>query len=156
MKRKWKWYSFEDFSSTELYAILRLRQQVFIVEQQCAYLDCDDIDKVALHLVGWYEIDKIQPMPCAYLRTIPPLKPKELPSIGRLLTHPDWRRRGVGREAILKGLQHLSTLYPTSPVRISAQQYLTRFYESLGFNISSDVYDEDGIPHIEMIHYLKT
>lgn len=150
MEKIWKWYTFEELTTSVLYAILKLRQEIFIVEQQCAYLDCDGIDERAHHLVGWYD-NNSDVKPFAYLRIISPAKEGELPAIGRLLTHPDFRVTGVGRLAMEKALLHLEKLYPGSPVRILAQEYLTQFYESLGFVIASDSYDEDGIPHVAMI-----
>lgn len=151
MKINWKWHSFSEFSNSELYAILKFRQQVFVVEQQCAYLDSDGLDQNCYHLVGWYNTGN-QVEPIAYLRILPLEKQRKLPTIGRVLTHFDFRKNGLGREIIRRGLDRLEELYPGSPVRISAQLYLTSFYESLGFATVSDSYDEDGIPHIEMIH----
>lgn len=148
MEILWKLSAFEELSTEELYEILHVRQQVFIVEQQCVYQDCDGQDKKALHLVGWS--DRERPEPVAYLRIIRPKKEGTFPSIGRVLTHPEFRGKGLGREIMTRCLHTLEELYPESPVSISAQQYLISFYESFGFCLSSDGYEEDGIPHIEM------
>ncbi len=149
MQIDWKLSTFRDLSTVELYAILKLRQQVFVVEQQCAYQDCDGRDSNALHLVGWYN-SGTQPEPIVYLRILPPETPGQSPCIGRLLTHQSFRGKNLGREIMTRGLLCIEELYPKSPVCISAQQYLIHFYESFGFRISSESYEEDGIPHIEM------
>ncbi len=150
MEIEWKWYAFGEFSTKELYTILKLRQQVFIVEQQCAYLDCDGFDQNSYHLVGWHKSGPLSE-PVAYLRIIPQKMQDKLPGVGRLLTHHEFRNKGIGREMLQRALNRLEEMYPGSPVRISAQMYLTGFYESMGFLPSSDWYDEDGIVHIEMI-----
>jgi ElaA protein len=150
MEIEWKWYAFGELSTEELYSILKLRQQVFVVEQQCAYLDCDGSDQHSYHLVGWHNSGPLSE-PVAYLRIIPQKKQDKLPGMGRLLTHHKFRNKGIGREIMQRGLKRLEEMYPGSPVRISAQLYLTGFYESMGFLASSDCYEEDGIPHIEMI-----
>lgn len=149
MRIEWKLSTFEELSTKELYAILKLRQQVFVVEQQCVYLDCDGQDSKSHHLVGWHDSGE-QPEPIAYLRIIYPETGSTLPSIGRVLTHPNFRGKGVGREIIARCLLCIEELYPESSVILSAQQHLIHFYESFGFRISSDGYEEDGIPHIEM------
>jgi ElaA protein len=169
MKIQYKWYTFEQLSGELVYAILQLRQQVFIVEQNCPYLDCDNLDKKSYHLIGWLE-ENTQLLPVAYLRLIPPRgqsralphaplqhfgagdhEPGEQVAIGRVLTAPAVRKHGVGRQLMLKGIEKCDGLFPDTSVAISAQQYLTEFYQSLGFRESSDGYLEDGIPHIEMI-----
>ncbi|MBU1567899.1 MAG: GNAT family N-acetyltransferase [Proteobacteria bacterium] len=150
MELNWQWYTFEDLSSEDLYAILTLRQQVFVVEQQCAYLDCDGLDQGALHLVGWQKIER-HSNPLAYLRVILPKKEGEMPVIGRLLTHPEIRGKGAGETLLVLGLQRIQTIYTESSIRISAQHYLLDFYQRFGFAPVSDIYEEDGIPHISMI-----
>lgn len=151
MEIEWKLSTFEELSTEELYAILKLRQQVFVVEQQCVYQDCDGQDRNAHHLVGWHDRGE-PPEPIAYLRVLYPKKEeRKLPSIGRVLTHPNFRGKGVGKEIMERCLLSIEELYPESAVCISAQQYLTHFYESFGFRVSSDGYEEDGIPHIAMI-----
>ncbi len=149
MQITWKLATFEQLSTTELYAILKVRQQVFVVEQQCIYQDCDGQDKNAHHLMGWHDSgEKLELI--AYLRIIRPGNRHKLISIGRVLTHPKHRGKGVGREIMTKCLLSIEELYPKSPVTVSAQQYLIHFYESFGFHVSSEGYQEDGIPHIEM------
>ena len=159
-KITWKWTSFKDLSTLELYAILKLRQEVFVVEQQCAYLDCDDLDKEAYHLTGilvnlsdhrvtnsklpQHEI-------VAYMRIICPGVKTEHPSFGRLLTHKTIRKKGIGRQLLREAIINTNRIYPDSQIQISAQLYLESFYKDFGFVTVSKAYDEDGIPHIDMI-----
>lgn len=150
MNLKWQWHTFEDFSCKDLYAILALRQEVFVVEQRCAYLDCDSLDQSAWHLVGWRESDDGR-KPFGYLRILLPVAGVEMPVIGRLLIHQDLRGQGLGRSLLMCGLRGVETRLPGSPVRISAQYHLVDFYKSFGFKPISEVYDEDGIPHIAMV-----
>lgn len=149
MKIVWRWYTFEELTGRELYAILALRQEVFVVEQQCPYLDCDGLDLDAWHLVGHQPGNHTGPI--AYLRVIPPRKQGDVPAIGRLLTHLSIRKNGVGRELLAEALERIEKLYPRLPVRMSAQSYLLDFYQCFGFSPVSEVYDEDGIPHITLI-----
>jgi len=151
MEIKWRLTTFAELSTEELYAILKIRQQVFVVEQRCAYQDCDGRDNNALHLVGWHCRGE-QPEPIAYLRVVYPAKQGGVLSIGRVLIHGDYRRKGLGKKIMRRCLRSIEELYPDAPVVISAQLYLLHFYESFGFRISSDGYDEDGIPHIQMTH----
>ena len=151
IKISWKWYTFDELSKQTLYAILKLRQEVFVVEQECVYLDCDGLDVNCLHLVGFLQTDE-QPELVAYLRVVCPQGENSLPAIGRLLTHQRVRGKGVGKLLTQKALNHLQTTYPGSAIRISAQLYLVEFYQSFGFQTSSESYDEDGIPHIEMMY----
>lgn len=152
MKIIWKEQSFEELSTAELYEILRLRQQVFIVEQKCIYQDCDGLDKKAHHLTGWQKV-KNQSELIAYLRIVYPENANNSISIGRVLTHPDFRRKGLGRKIMTQCLFTIEKHYPESAISISAQQYLVGFYESFNFHISSGGYQEDGIPHIRMTRH---
>ncbi len=155
MKINWRISTFKELTTEELYAILRLRQQIFVVEQQCIYQDCDGQDRNAHHLTGWHDSEE-QPGLIAYLRILAPEEKHKKISIGRVLTHPKFRKKGVGREIMTRCLLSIKELYPESLVRISAQQYLIQFYESFGFRVTSDGYEEDGIPHIEMTLNPKT
>jgi ElaA protein len=149
MEIDWKLSTFRELTTDELYAILKLRQQVFVVEQQCVYLDCDGLDTKSRHLVGWYNSGE-RPEPIAYLRVMYPEKGGNSTTIGRFLTHPDFRKKGIAREMMAKCLRSIEKSFPKSTVCISAQQYLSHFYETFGFHVSSDSYEEDGIPHIGM------
>jgi ElaA protein len=143
----WQWHTFDELKPAELYAILALRQRVFIVEQHCAYLDADGLDADSLHLSG---LDS-EGLLCAYLRVVPPGRRFSGPSIGRVITAPEVRRFGLGLLLMREGLRMTADRYPGSPVYVSAQRYLDRFYRSLGFEPHGQPYDEDGIPHIAMV-----
>lgn len=157
MKQKdqvaWRWFEFDQLDKYELYAILKLRQQVFIVEQNCPYLDCDDRDQTAHHLLAW-RIGDSPRHPIAYLRMLPPHTQNiqnNLPALGRLLTDKNFRGKNLARSIMHEGIRYTAKLFPQSRVKISAQHYLVEFYQSLGFVTVSSPYDEDGIIHIEMI-----
>lgn len=150
MQLNWQWYQFEDFHRRELYAILALRQEVFIVEQRCAYLDCDGLDEAAWHLVGW-KMPGEGYCPLAYVRVLPPGTKNPLPVIGRLLTHPAIRRQGIAAHLLTQAINKIQGLYPGLSIRISAQHYLLNFYLRFGFVPVSEPYDEDGIAHIAMV-----
>lgn len=142
----WTLKKFEDLSPYELYAILRLRSEVFVVEQNCVFLDMDDKDQQCYHLLGW-QSDLLT----AYTRLVPPGISYEQPSIGRVVTSPAARGSGIGKLLIEKSIGETIKLFGKSPIRIGAQLYLKRFYESFGFVQVGDIYDEDGIDHIKMI-----
>jgi ElaA protein len=145
----WELRRYRDLSGDELYEILALRQAIFVVEQRCAYLDADGKDRGGYHLLGR------DPAGCliAYLRILDPGSRFPEPSIGRVLVHRAHRGRGLGVALMRQGMQECARLYPGEPIKISAQHYLRRFYEDLGFVCLGDgnPVDEDGIPHIEMI-----
>jgi len=142
----WTLKKFEDLTPYELYAILRLRTEIFVVEQNCVFQDMDNKDQPAYHLMGWKNNTLI-----AYTRLIPPHLSYEEPSIGRVVTSAAARGGGIGRILMEKSIEEITRLYGKTPIKLGAQLYLKNFYESLGFMQSGDVYDEDGIDHIEMI-----
>jgi ElaA protein len=138
---RWHDRAFPELTVAELYAILELRSRVFVVEQACIYQDIDGIDPVARHL--WAEAGgRI----AAYLRIIPAGAKYAEISIGRVVTAPEARGGGLARELMKRGLAAAGD----GPLRLAAQAYLEKFYAGLGFVRTSDVYDEDGIPHVEM------
>jgi len=147
-----EWFNktFAALSTEELYQIVQLRQQVFVVEQVCVYLDADGYDREALHLFAVQ-----QGCIVAYCRLLPPGLKYQEASIGRVCTALEKRGSGLGRELMQKALTLVSASYASESVRvdirISAQLYLQSFYSSLGFTAVSAPYDEDGIPHIEML-----
>jgi ElaA protein len=154
----WQWCAFEQLSLRDLYAILRLRQLVFVVEQECPYLDADDYDAEAWHLLGHvarHDADAdaaaATPLLAAYVRIFPPGIKYEEASIGRVVTHPDVRRTGMGKTLMREALRRTEALAPQSDIRIGAQMYLEKFYGQFGFRRASEPYMEDGIPHIEML-----
>ncbi len=113
---------------------MRLRQAVFVVEQNCPYGDLDGIDQQCLHLSGWHE-----QKPIAYLRIVPPtIHDSGCPSIGRICTSTAARRYGAGRELVKRGLEIVDQRYPGMPCQIGAQSYLRKFYESFGFIVNGD------------------
>ena len=144
----WHYKRFDELKLDELYNILRLRQNVFVIEQDCIYPDIDEVDKHAFHLFA--EHQKSGEL-CAYLRVLAPgLKFAEA-SIGRVLIHEAYRGTGLGRELMLKSLSEIERAYPNTAIKISAQVYLEHFYQELGFITTSKPYDEDGIMHIDMV-----
>ncbi len=143
---RWECKPFSDLKADELYAMLRLRSEVFVVEQNCVYLDLDLKDKQAYHVAGWIKDELI-----GYTRLLPPGLAFKEPSIGRVVTSPSARRTGAGRKLMEYSIEKIISFYGKQPIRIGAQLYLKRFYESLGFNQSSDIYLEDDIEHIEMV-----
>jgi ElaA protein len=136
---------FQELSPLEVYQILRLRSEVFVVEQNCVFLDADNIDIGCSHLMI---AEKIL---LGTTRLVPPGLTFAEMSIGRVATHPSARGSGIGKMLMEKSLQYLYDQYGAAPVKIGAQLYLKKFYGSFGFVQSGDVYDEDGIDHIEMI-----
>lgn len=142
----WTLKAFHEFSLDELYSVLQARSRVFVVEQDCAYLDLDDADQQALHLSYWENNQLL-----GYLRILPAGATFEECSIGRVLTSETARARGLGKQIMRRAIDECRKRFPTQRLRIGAQNYLRAFYESLGFVADSDVYDEDGIPHVEMV-----
>ncbi len=141
----WNCKCFQYLSLDELYAILKLRSNVFIVEQDCAYLDPDGDDKTAWHLMGIID-DKLN----AYARLLPPGLKYEDSSIGRVVTAQNIRRSGFGRQLMKKAIEQCREIWPGNSITISAQHYLEPFYQELLFETKSGPYLEDGIPHIRM------
>jgi len=143
----WHLQAFDTLTIPELYAILQLRSKVFVVEQQCVYQDMDGKDRKAMHL--WCSDQQNNCI--AYCRLLPPGISYTEASIGRVVTDPDHRKGGMGRLLMEKAIAVLTEEKREPAIRISAQEYLQRFYESLGFARVSESYLEDGIPHIEML-----
>ncbi len=145
----WCYRSWPELSCDQLYEILIVRARVFVVEQSCPYLDADGLDRGSWHL--WSEAPGGTGAVLAYLRVMPPGLKYELPSLGRIVTSPEARRSGLGRPLVAEGLRRIAEQHGDVAVQIGAQLYLEKFYGELGFVRSSPEYDEDGIPHIEMI-----
>jgi len=143
----WTVKHFNELSPHELYAIMQLRNEVFAVEQNCVYLDADNKDQPSYHLMGWMTEKLI-----AYARLLPAgvAYPNYL-SIGRVVTSPTARGKGLGKELMNRSIEQVEILFGRLPIKIGAQLYLKKFYMELGFRQSSGVYLEDGIEHIEMI-----
>ena len=140
-----KWYKFSDLSLEQLYAVLSMRSDTFVVEQQCVYLDPDGKDPFALHLLGQEKNSLV-----AYLRLFTPSDTENFMRFGRILTARSARRKGYGKKLMEELLAYCHQHYSGITIKCSAQLYLKHFYESFGFKAVSDIYDEDGIPHIAM------
>ena len=137
---------FRELNSSELYKILQLRSQVFVVEQNCIYQDLDDKDLHSLHVICYYRNEMI-----AYARCCPPdLSYENASSIGRVVMSTAYRGKKRAYALMNKCIETCRKKYPDKSVIISAQLYLQKFYENCGFQIISEVYDEDRIPHIKM------
>jgi ElaA protein len=147
---RWQWSRLEALTPAELYAVLASRQQVFTVEQHCAFQDADGFDFAAWHLLGW-AADAATPTLAAYLRVLDPGAKYAEASIGRVLTMPAHRGLGLGRTLMVEGLARCQAAWPGAPIRIAAQQRLEKFYTSLAFRAIADPYLEDGIVHVDMV-----
>ena len=138
---------FLQLQPDQLYDLLALRSRVFVVEQNCVYLDCDGHDKPAQHLLMTDEQGKL----IAAARILPPGTLFEQLAVGRVVVDPAYRGRGLGHELVRYALAYCDKHYPDKPIHISAQQHLRAFYASHGFTVTSQPYLEDGIWHVAMI-----
>jgi ElaA protein len=150
----WQCLSFEQLTPQLLYHILQARSDVFVVEQACAYQEMDGKDNSALHLCGWQysgqPTDGALPALVAYARLLPPGVSYREASIGRVMTARTARTKKLGRPLMQQALTQMALHYPGQSITIGAQNYLRSFYQSLGFETISAVYDEDGIDHVDM------
>lgn len=146
MDIKWVCKTFNDLSPEELYSILQLRSEVFVVEQNCVYQDMDDKDQQSYHFMGFIDNKLV-----AFTRLMPPGLSYAEMSIGRVVTSPSVRGKNIGRLLMQQSLTKVHELFGESAIKIGAQLYLKSFYESLGFIKCSELYLEDGIEHIKMI-----
>lgn len=146
MQIQWLLKKFEELTPYQLYAILQLRNEVFVVEQACVFQDADDKDQLSWHLMGFTESKLV-----AYTRLLPAGVGYHMASIGRVVTSPSVRRSGAGRQLMQQSIDTVYALFGHVPIKLGAQLYLKQFYESFGFRQISDVYLEDGIEHIYMI-----
>ncbi|MTI71945.1 MAG: GNAT family N-acetyltransferase [Firmicutes bacterium] len=138
---------YNDLTLDELYDILKIRTDIFVVEQNCPYPECDGKDKFSYHVIGKKNNEII-----AYLRILPKgISYKEV-SIGRVLVKKDHRGLELGKQIMKKAIKFIKEELKENFIRISAQKYLLNFYKSLGFTKESEVYLEDGIEHIEMLY----
>lgn len=137
---------FNTLTLDELYAVLRLRSEIFVVEQQCVYQDLDDKDASALHVMGW-EGDRL----IGYCRVFRPGDYFEEASLGRVAVQIQHRGKGYGVQIMDFTIDSIEKTIGPCPIAISAQAYLKQFYEDLGFLPEGELYAEDGIPHIRML-----
>ena len=147
MSVTWSLKEFSALTVDELYAILKLRNEVFVVDQNCVFQDADGKDPHAWHLMGYDENNQL----AAYTRLLPAGASFDEASIGRVVSADFARNSGIGKKLMTESINKLYSLFGKQPIKIGAQLYLKRFYESFGFQQSSDVYLEDGIEHIEML-----
>lgn len=147
----WQCSPFDELTAGELYAVMEVRQRVFVVEQKCAYLDADGADHLALHLLGWRNTpDGL--LLSAYARLFPPGTKYSQAAISRVLTHPKARGLNLGKALMTESIQRITDAGWGSSIRIAAQMYLEGFYEEFGFRRVSDPYTEDDIWHVDMLH----
>ena len=142
----WFLERFDDLTPHQLYAILQLRNDVFVVEQTCAFQDADGKDQGSYHLMGYHDATLV-----AYTRLLPPGLGYAQASIGRVVTAALVRRHGVGKWLMHKSIDLVYELFGPGPIKIGAQLYLKTFYESFGFVQTGKPYLEDGIEHIYML-----
>ena len=144
---KWTCKRFEELTAGWLHRILKLRQDVFIIEQNCIYSDIDKHDYLSLHLIAYKEPNEL----IGYCRLVPAgLLYKEV-SIGRVVISKSFRKKGMGRQLMFQAHKFCCSEYKTQSIRRNAQQYLKNFYLSLGYHLVSEPYDEDGVIHIQML-----
>jgi ElaA protein len=146
----WLLKPFTELTPGELYSMLQLRNEVFIVEQNCPYQDMDNKDLKGWHLMGIKENKLI-----AYSRLLAPGISYSESSIGRIVSSPSVRKTGMGKKLMKESIEQIKTLFKTDTIRIGAQLYLKTFYESFGFIQDGDIYLEDNIPHIIMLRKPK-
>lgn len=145
LQLEWRYQAFGALTIDELYGILRLRSEVFVLEQRCCFLDADNKDQHCGHLSGYRDGELV-----AYARIVPPGVSYEHPSIGRILVSARGRGTGFGIELLNVSIAKVEELYGKVPIMIGAQLYLKKFYESFGFRQTGEVYLEDEIEHIKM------
>ncbi|MBB5192373.1 ElaA protein [Silvimonas terrae] len=143
---QWSWFEFAQFDAPTLYDYLKLRQDVFVIEQTCIYPDLDALDQPSWHLVG-----KRDGKVVAALRIVPPGMKYAEPSIGRVVVAAEARGGGMGKLLVAEGLRQSALLWPGQGNRIGAQAHLQKMYATLGFETVGPEYDEDGIAHVDML-----
>ncbi len=141
----WQIKQFNELDIHELYSILKLRVEVFVVEQNCPYPEIDDCDQGAIHLM-YVSNNQIE----AYCRIIPAGEKYSLCSIGRVIVKEEARGKGLARELMNRAIEEIEKQWDVDTIQICAQSHLQKFYRSVGFNTISDEFDEDGIPHVYM------
>ncbi len=146
---RWQWSRFSELSSYDLYAVVRLRESVFVVEQNCPYVDADGRDPSAWHLLGW--VEGSAPTLVAYARIFEPGVRYPEGSLGRIVTAPAVRGTGIGKALMAEALRRIESLAPGQSIKIAAQHRLEDFYVGFGFRTVSPPYEEDGIIHVDML-----
>jgi ElaA protein len=146
MEIDWRVKLFDELTLSELYDIMNLRQVVFVVEQDAPYIDADYKDQKAWHIMAYINNEL-----AAYTRVLKPGVSYAEPSIGRVVNAPKYRNLGLGKKLMAESIKVLEEKFNTASCRISAQTYLLPFYKSFGFEVCSEEYMEDGLPHHEMV-----
>lgn len=146
---QWSIHAFKELTVEQFFDVLKLRVDVFVVEQQCAYPELDEYDRHpdTKHLSGRNEVGQL----IGYSRLLSPGVRYSEVNLGRFVVKVEWRKQGVGHQLLRQAIQEISRYWPGHAMRISAQDYLQAFYEQYGFVRVSDLYLEDGIPHVEML-----
>ena len=137
---------FNELSIQELYSLLKLRSEIFVVEQDCVYQDLDGKDAKALHVIGINNNEVV-----AYTRIFKPGDYFDIASIGRVAVHKDYRKYGYGKDIMQASINAIDEKFKEQQIKISAQTYLDKFYTELGFKAIGEGYLEDGILHIQMV-----
>lgn len=147
-KLEWKINSFQQLNNSLLYEIIKLRIDVFVVEQNCPYAELDNKDDhpETIHITATLNSELV-----AYARIVPPELSYTEVSMGRFIVKQPFRRQGIGSELLTKCLAEKFRIWPNYKIKISAQEHLKPYYEYFGFRVVSDIYLEDGIPHVEML-----
>lgn len=146
MAFRWEISTFDALSNNSLYRAMRLRQEVFVVEQNCIYPDLDGLDQESIHMLCWRDTQLL-----AYQRCLPPGLSYTESALGRIVVARAGRGHKLGRELVQRGIDHNIKAWPQSNIKVGAQAYLRSFYESLGFAALGEEYIEDGIAHIHML-----
>jgi len=146
MKLDFKWSRLESLNALQLFEIIKAREAVFVVEQQCAYQETDELD-----LFSWHLMVMVEGELAAYVRVVDPGVKYAQPSIGRVLTVQKFRNLKIGRALMNEAIRFTEDTFAAMGIKIGGQVYLQDFYQSLGFEAASDPYDEDGITHLDMV-----
>lgn len=147
MNVSWTWKPFLDISGAEMHEILSVRQRVFVLEQHCFYLDADEYDRCAEHLIARASSDEV----VAYARLCKPHSKYAEPSIGRVLVVQSVRGNGFGKQLIQRCIERCKAQYTAYDIRLSAQHHMQPFYREFGFCSVGSPYDDAGILHIDMV-----
>lgn len=142
----WKLKTFDELTTRELYSILKERTEIFVVEQNCPYLEVDGKDLTSYHLYKETDGEVV-----AYLRILPAGVSYEQASLGRVIVKKEYRGKGLAQELLRRGIDFTLNELKENTIKIQGQHYLEKFYGSFGFKTISDVYMEDGIPHVDML-----
>ncbi|WP_322105092.1 GNAT family N-acetyltransferase [Paraburkholderia sp. J41] len=145
----WQWNDFGALGARDVYLLLKLRSEVFVVEQNCVYGDIDGLDFDAWHMLAWGERDGAREL-AGYLRVLLPDAADASVRIGRVVTSPHWRGIKLGNALLERAIAQIRKQWPGAPMRLHAQAHLQKFYGAFGFAPEGEVHDEDGIPHVWM------